>query len=930
MPRLSEDQQTALAQAKRPAASSAGPAESKTRPATQVVGGKTSMLHHALALAEDGWRVFPLRPGGKEPLFGSPHKRGYLAPSGGKCRGECGKDGHGAWDGTTDPDKIRRWWGQNPKANIGISMGEDRIAVDIDPHHGGTRPAVLPPTRTHASGRGSGEHLIYRVVPGSAAARLQQNNTGRAGDGVDIKIGGGAYLVAPPSLHPDTGQPYTVSDERDPAPLTDETIGAWLGEDAVAVRPGGVPAGGLATVTPITGGGTRKDKGAVSLLARLLQNPPARGEGKANDWLTQVAGHYAKRFRDMQDLYVTQCKLANLMLRPPFDEAEFLKTVDSIWRTEHEGHPERGCTEETGWLTGNGHRLQCRVARKDGDDTVYDLDAYADFDIVARGVDVSDESTRRYWVELHWNGQVIASTVDGDVLGDDRNLRKWLAARGASIDPPMNANPKTPPGTRILRYLNSQKPDEIKIVSVLGWDEDQAAFVTLDGVITADGPASREECAIVADPDLAKRDVVPYAYGFTKDWGEAQRVLSEVLSFQDETLTSVFGAWWASCLLKPQMEAKTALFPFMAVEAPSESGKTNGFFAQMVQLNGNTRGETVPTRPVLRDSAAAHRSGIVWADDLDDVMTFGELLRASTSGGTSAKMGEDRTSIKSTQIVAPMLVTGEGLGLGNQKALLDRAVILSASSPKGRMSRHDKTRRQWDDVLALQDQYPEANGGLSVLAGWYVQAALAQEANVLKVLSAAAKQGARSGRSGDKDAILVAGACLLDSMTGWATPWEMNGPHASRVADWVANQGRNGVHEKDNTLTLQILPWAIRTFKYPTDAEEATGNGRFGDLDSPVFVREPGERDDDLMDQRGTDHGEVWFSAALLAQAWAREHNGRISTRTDTETALRDQAIALGAKAVRRRVKNTRRRAYYFQLDGQIAGLVLRRASGAV
>jgi len=92
-------------------------------------------------------------------------------------------------------------------------------------------------------------------------------------------------------------------------------------------------------------------------------------------------------------------------------------------------------------------------------------------------------------------------------------------------------------------------------------------------------------------------------------------VLDEVLTYHDETVTSVFGAWWAACLLKPQIEVATSLFPFVAIEAPSESGKTNGFFQMMTQLNGNTRGETQPTKAALRDMAAAHRNGIVWVDD---------------------------------------------------------------------------------------------------------------------------------------------------------------------------------------------------------------------------------------------------------------------------------------------------------------------------
>ena len=63
------------------------------------------MLAAALALAADGWNVFPLRPGTKIPLFPRAHDK-----SDRRCNGECGREGHGAHDGTVDPATIKRWW----------------------------------------------------------------------------------------------------------------------------------------------------------------------------------------------------------------------------------------------------------------------------------------------------------------------------------------------------------------------------------------------------------------------------------------------------------------------------------------------------------------------------------------------------------------------------------------------------------------------------------------------------------------------------------------------------------------------------------------------------------------------------------------------------------------------------------------------------
>jgi hypothetical protein len=86
--------------------------------------------------------------------------------------------------------------------------------------------------------------------------------------------------------------------------------------------------------------------------------------------------------------------------------------------------------------------------------------------------------------------------------------------------------------------------------------------------------------------------------------------------------------------------------------------------------------------------------------------------------------------------------------------------------------------------------------------------------------------------------------------------------------------------DRDNTLTTQLIPWAIRTFGYPEHAS-TTDNGRFQGIDTPAFTKNQG------------DQHEIWVSIPLLAQAWARDHNHRIDNRTQSETALKQQADSL-------------------------------------
>lgn len=888
---------------------------------TQLVESSPGQnLMAALELAELGWHVFPLRPGSKVPLLPRAHGAGIV------CRGECDLDGHGAWDGTTDPDHIIKWWTSVPNAGIGANLGDDRIAFDVDFQNGGTKLDSFPTTRTHLSGRGNGNcHLIYRIAPGTKASKIQPK-TAALGRGIDIKVGRGAYIVVPPTRHEATNQPYEVTNVNLGIEhvLTDSEVEAIWAEAGLVfaskdkakpklVASERYPGAVVATNSPT--------------LAELLTNPPS--QGGRNDWLTRVAGHYAKQHRGNRQKFDASLQLANTLLNEPLDDFELEKTANSIWNSEISNHPEREAGDYNGYLVSEEGRLMCQVIIKQGDQTMPALAAFADFDIEALGVAVDEIDRRMYWVRLYWNGKTIDTTLNAEVLGDDRATRKWLASMGLSADPPFNAMPRTATGVRLLRYLNSQDPPQVHIVDTLGWHDDLKAFVTHDGLINARGFKKKEDAGVVADPKLVERDVAPYSYGFAHSWSKAQGVLREVLTFQDDIVTSVFGAWWAACLLKPQIQARTSLFPFFGIEAVSESGKTNGFFALMVEMNGNTRGQIAPTRPVLRDYASANRNGIVWADDLDSLEPYGELLRASTSNGTASKMDMDRSGIKNTQVVSPILITGESLGMNQQKALIDRSVILNVPSPKGRKSRHGDWP-QWEDVLDLVAEFPEDKLGLSALAGWYVQQALLVNDRALAVLKRVKRIG--SGRHNDKMAVLRTGAALLDFMvTGKDSSWDSTGVNAKNVETWIQSENENGWLDRDNSLTTQVIPWALRTWGFPTSPLPSQDLGRFSGIDTPIFVRNvTGEAWDGSLDISGEESVEVWVSIPLLAQAWARDRNHRVEARTETEQALKQQADSLSMERGKAfALLGANRRGWYRKLPREYAEAVMSRAQGS-
>jgi hypothetical protein len=110
---------------------------------------------------------------------------------------------HGLQEATTDLDRIRRWWGQYPEANIGMPTGAwtGVVVLEADPEQGGfqsllalvRRYGVLPQTRVVHTG---GELHFYFEHPGF----YTRNSAGKLGPGLDFR-GDGDFVLLPPSVH---------------------------------------------------------------------------------------------------------------------------------------------------------------------------------------------------------------------------------------------------------------------------------------------------------------------------------------------------------------------------------------------------------------------------------------------------------------------------------------------------------------------------------------------------------------------------------------------------------------------------------------------------------------------------------------------------------------------------------------------------------
>lgn len=247
------------------------------------------MLKQALALASRGFRVHPLE--GKRPIL-----KGWPQQA------------------TTDADRVREWWSEHPEANVGIATGGGFVAIDVDPRNGGDRSigqleetfGPLPADVRTTTG-GGGWHLWCqsngRAVP-----------SGKLALGIDVKSNGG-QIVAPPSVHPDTGKKYKWATGRgtalDALPLLPEWVADRLAEERVSI-----PA----------------------------EVPDVINEGQRDDVLISLAGSMRRRGMSEAGMLAALRAENETRCRPPLSDEQVSKIAKSAagWApgdTSHPSHP---------------------------------------------------------------------------------------------------------------------------------------------------------------------------------------------------------------------------------------------------------------------------------------------------------------------------------------------------------------------------------------------------------------------------------------------------------------------------------------------------------------------------------------------------------------------------------------------------------------
>lgn len=798
---------------------------------------------------EQGLQVFPLKRGGKNPGtdFGIKWKEDWI------------KAGRATW-----PDLAQTY--ESGAYGLWLATGQvsKRVVLDLD------RPEAETYWRKQLGNEifdralkvktRKGHHLHFRIPEGDN--RSWESHSEESEIGYDFR-GDGTGVVMPPSVHA-SGVTYTwVGGELLDAP---DSLRKENQPKQVQARQSGRSSN-------------------ASSLAELLALPPD-DPGRGNNWLTRVAGHLAKLERKYYDRYIGLLRNINWASMDPIEEAAFMKTAESIWNSEHNKADTQ--MQDNGWLVGDGKRLFTLIEMGSGDDKKLMPGEWADFDIRVRSITRAADGTLVYTVDLFTDDHVYEGVqLDPAIFSTDSKLTQWLATRGATIlPPPFDKYAGHSNRARLAKYLRNQQATSSNAVRHLGWNSQLKEFIVHEGVIRG----AQIEPHDGSVPDGVLTSWAPYRYGVVSD-AEATEVLREVLTYQDENVTSVFAAWWAMAILKGRFQ--TSQFPFLSIEAPSESGKSTGFFAMMVGMAGNTGGHGRYTAPAFRDALAGHRNGITWLDDMTEISDLQDTIRQLTAEGHTSKKGTDRRETETVQLLCPLVVSGEGLGsVMSEKAMRDRAISIEVTSPKGRRSLKDPNRPQWDDIQEMLSRYGGKPEDMTAVAGTLVSL-IHRRADMLAELR---DLRSSSGRHGDKMSIIRMGARIIADVTG-------DEQHVARVDAWCERQQDEG---SVNYAIGEIIPWFLRSNLIPTSAK----GHQAAYYDSSADT--------------------VWVSPQRLADAW-RLRNGLSGRERQlgTEDAIRAELKANGVdlkgkpKWVERGSDGKGQKARYCALEGALSALIM-------
>ena len=211
------------------------------------------------------------------------------------------------WNAT--PETITAHWTREPAANVGIRTGRALVVLDIDPRAGGHdvladlehEHGELPPTLEVITG-GGGRHLYFQSAQDVPSFDL--------GAGLEVKAAG-RQVVAPPSVHPETGAIYQWRPGHGPGELQRAPLPEWITAGRVKSAPIATP--------------------AEAWVAMLRHGLP---EGQRNSGMARFVGHLLARDVDTRLVAEIARLVAAHRCRPALPEREAVRIVESIARRE--------------------------------------------------------------------------------------------------------------------------------------------------------------------------------------------------------------------------------------------------------------------------------------------------------------------------------------------------------------------------------------------------------------------------------------------------------------------------------------------------------------------------------------------------------------------------------------------------------------------
>ena len=252
----------------------------------------------ALALADHGFRVFPLSPNSKVPLKGT----------------------HGYKDATNDLETVFSWIIAEPRMNLGLSL-DSLLVVDIDIHdseHNG-RESLLKlakkgyqlPTNTYIEQTPSGGLHYFFKYDGKPTRKVNIL------DGIDLLTD--FAVISPSEVNGKPYKPIGKYQIKDAAPAPQ-----WLID---MMKPDEKPDFSFTVVRP----SKYKSKIAGNLVSMLNQTID---QGGRNDYLTRICGLLLSSTAASSEVLKTLLKINNANCIPPLADSEVIGIYKSILKHE--------------------------------------------------------------------------------------------------------------------------------------------------------------------------------------------------------------------------------------------------------------------------------------------------------------------------------------------------------------------------------------------------------------------------------------------------------------------------------------------------------------------------------------------------------------------------------------------------------------------